>query len=137
MNGLRPAERMLMALGIERPDQIDLEAIAWDRGAVVKYRPLEKCEAMIVGSQRRAVITINSRAIPTRRRFSVAHEIGHWHHHRGKILFCGTDDIGNPAHGPLDPENQADQFASDLLLPDFMFRPRIMKMKRLVLSAAR
>jgi hypothetical protein len=43
----------------------------------------------------------------------------------------------HPARGPLDPENQADQFASDLLLPDFMFRPRIVKMKRLVLSAVR
>src|SRR5262249_16126766 len=50
---------------------------------------------------------------------------------------CGAADIGNPVHGPLDPENQADQFASDLLLPDFMFRPRIIKVKRLVLSTAR
>ena len=38
MTALRPAERMLVALGIERPDQIDLEAIAWTGGAVVKYR---------------------------------------------------------------------------------------------------
>jgi Zn-dependent peptidase ImmA (M78 family) len=128
---------MLMALGIERPGDIDLEAIAWDQGAVVKYRPLDRCEAMIVGTQRRAIITVNSRAIPARRRFSLAHEIGHWHHHRGRILFCGTADIGNPAHGPLNPENQADQFASDLLLPDFMFRPRIMKIKRLLLAAVR
>jgi Zn-dependent peptidase ImmA (M78 family) len=134
---LRPAERMLMGLGIERPDEIDLEAIAWEHGAVVKYRPLDRCDAMIVGTQRRAIITVNSRAIPARQRFSLAHEIGHWHHHRGQILFCGMSDIGNPAHGPLDPENQADQFASDLLLPDFMFRPRIVKMKRLMLAAAR
>lgn len=126
-----------MALGIESPDQIDLEAIAWERGALVRYRPLDRCEAMIVGSQERAIITINSRAIPTRRRFSLGHEIGHWHHHRGRILFCGAADIGNPAHGPLDPESQADQFASDLLLPDFMFRPRIIKLKRLVFSAVR
>jgi Zn-dependent peptidase ImmA (M78 family) len=137
MSGTRPAERMLMALGIERPEQIDLETIAWEGGAVVKYRPLDKCEAMIVGGQRRAIITVNSRAIVARRRFSLAHEIGHWHHHRGKILFCSAADIGNLAHGPLDPESQADQFASDLLLPDFMFRPRIMKMKRLVLSVVR
>jgi Zn-dependent peptidase ImmA (M78 family) len=134
---LRPAERMLVALGIERPDQIDLEAIAWAAGAVVKYRVLDQCEAMIVGAQRRAIITVNSRSIPARRRFSLAHEIGHWHHHRGRILFCGSADIGNPAHSALDPENQADQFASDLLLPDFMFRPRITKMKRLVLSVVR
>jgi Zn-dependent peptidase ImmA (M78 family) len=119
---------MLMALGIERPDQIDLEVIAWEHCAVVKYRPLDRCEAMIVGAQHRAIITVNSRAIPTRRRFSLAHEIGHWHHHRGRILFCGAADIDNPAHGPLDPENQADQFASDLLLPIFVFRTRIMNM---------
>jgi IrrE N-terminal-like domain len=134
---LRPAERMLVALGIERPDQIDLEAIAWAGGAVIKYRPLDRCEAMIVGAQRRAIITVNSRAIPTRQRFSVAHEIGHWHHHRGRILFCGAGDIGNPAYSALNPETQADQFASDLLLPDFMFRPIATKMKRVVLSAVR
>jgi uncharacterized protein DUF955 len=134
---VRPAERMLLALGITHPDQIDLEAIAWEHGAAVKYRPLDRCEARIVGTQTRAVITVNSRAIPTRRRFSLAHEIGHWHHHRGQILFCGSADIENPARGPLDPETQADEFASDLLLPDFMFRPRVMTFKRLNLSVAR
>ena len=65
----------------------------------------------------------------------LAHEIGHWHHHRGRILFCGAADIGNPSHNALNPETQADQFASDLLLPDFMFRPVAAKMKRVVLSA--
>lgn len=134
---MRPAEDMLTALGIERPDQIDLEAIAWERGAVVKYRPLDNCDAMIVGAERRAIITVSSRAIPVRRRFSLAHEIGHWHHHRGRILYCGAADISNPAHGPLNPESQADQFASDLLLPGFMFRPRIQKLKRLTLSSVR
>ena len=134
---MRPAEEILTALGIERPDQIDLEAIAWERGAVVRYRRLDKCDAMIVGAERRAVITVNSSTIPVRRRFSLAHEIGHWHHHRGRILFCGAADIGNPAHGPLNPERQADQFASDMLLPGFMLRPRIQKMKRLALSSVR
>ena len=60
-----------MALGIERPEQIDPELIAWENGALVKYRPLDRCEAIIVGTQRRAIITVNSRAIPTRRRFSL------------------------------------------------------------------
>jgi Zn-dependent peptidase ImmA (M78 family) len=124
-------------LGIERPDQIDLEAIAWTRGAAVKYRPLEKCEGMIVGSEHRAIITVNTNGTPERRRFSLAHEIGHWHHHRGRILVCIAGDIGNPAHSALDPESQADQFASDLILPNYMFRPRIVKMKRITLSAVR
>jgi Zn-dependent peptidase ImmA (M78 family) len=137
MKALRPAERMLVALGIERPDQIDLEAVAWTSGAAVKYRPLDQCEAMIVGTARRAIITVNGNALPTRKRFSLAHEIGHWHLHRGRVLVCGANDIGNLAHRALNPENQADQFASDLILPDYMLRPRVAKMKRPTLSSAR
>ena len=134
---LRPAERILLELGIQTPQEIDLKAIAWILGAAVNYRPLENCEAMIVGSSRRAIITVNSNAIPARRRFSIAHEIGHWHHHRGRVLFCGARDIDNPGHDALNPENQADQFASDLILPGFMFRPRLAKMKRPTLAAIR
>jgi hypothetical protein len=55
MTALTPAERILKSLGIEAPGEIDLEAIAWTRGAVVDYRPLDRCEATIVGSKRKAV----------------------------------------------------------------------------------
>ena len=47
MIALTPAERVLQSLGIESPAEIDLEAIAWTRGAVVNYRPLDRCEATI------------------------------------------------------------------------------------------
>jgi hypothetical protein len=33
MTALTPAERILKSLGIEAPGEIDLEAIAWTRGA--------------------------------------------------------------------------------------------------------
>jgi hypothetical protein len=66
---LTPAERMLLDLGIAEPKDIDLDAIAWTRGAVVNYRPIDNCEATIVGSKRRAVISVNSRSSPERRRF--------------------------------------------------------------------
>src|SRR5688572_18449580 len=137
MTAARPAERILMELGITRPEEIDLDVIAWTLGAAVKYRRLDKSEAMIVGSAARAIITVGTSGTPERRRFSLAHEIGHWHHHRGRILFCGSEEIGNPAHRTLDPEYQADEFASDLVLPNYMFLPRIAKMKRLALSAVR
>jgi Zn-dependent peptidase ImmA (M78 family) len=137
MIALRPAERILIGLGITDPKEIDLEAVAWSRGAAVKFRPLDKCEAMIVGSQRRAIITVNSESIPVRQRFSLAHEIGHWHHHRGRVLFCGAREIGNPANSSLNPEHQADEFASDLILPNYLFGPRMKKLKRVTLAAAR
>src|SRR3954449_6498714 len=104
MTAVTPAERILIGLAIQSPSDIDLEAIAWSLGAAVDYRPLQGCEALIVGSEKRAVIVVNSGSRPERQRFSVGHEIGHWHHHRGRQLFCGPKDIGNPRNSPLNPE---------------------------------
>src|SRR6478672_7270291 len=110
-----PAERILILLGVTEPADIDLEAIAWDQGAVVNCRPLDGSEATIIGTQRRAVITVNSRSSPERRRFSLGHELGHWHHHRGQLLFCNKSDVANFANDALNPERHADAFASDLI----------------------
>lgn len=136
MKAPSPAERLLMELGIERPDEIDLEAISSDQGVFITYRQLDGCEARIVGDERSALISVNSDSRPTRQRFSIAHELGHWHHHRGRCLFCNASQIGNPANGPLDPERQADDFASDLILPDFMLRPLLLKMRKVTVAAA-
>ena len=118
-----PAEGLLKYLGVTAARDIDIDAIAYHVGAFIKYRPLDGCEARIVGVDDRAVITVNSGAIPTRRRFSAAHELGHWHHHRGRSFVCRPEDIGNPAKGPLDPERVADGYAADLLMPPYLFTP--------------
>ncbi|HLH92900.1 MAG TPA: ImmA/IrrE family metallo-endopeptidase [Xanthobacteraceae bacterium] len=132
-----PAERILMSLGITDPKEIDLEAIAWSRGALVEYRPLDRCDATIVGTSRRAVISVNSRSSPERRRFSIGHELGHWHHDRGRLLFCGDKDVDNPADDALNPERNADAFASDLILPNYLLKPRLRRVKRVTLAAVR
>ena len=123
MNGLRPAEQLLQSLGITDPGDIDLEAIAFDQGAIVKYRPLKGCEARIIGYGDRAVITVDNRHLRSRVRFSTAHELGHWHTHRGRSLMCRPEDIGNPSRSPIDPERAADSYAADLLLPRYLFVP--------------
>jgi Zn-dependent peptidase ImmA (M78 family) len=137
MTSLPPAEQLLQSLGVEQPNEIDLEAIAWRLGALVKYRPLDGCEAMIVGNDRNAVISVNSRSIPSRQRFSIAHELGHWRLHKGRMLFCAGRDIDRPVPGPLNPEQQADAFASDLILPNYIFRPAAMAFRRINLKTAR
>jgi hypothetical protein len=134
---MTPAERILLGLGICDPKEIDLDAIAWTRGAAVEYRPLDGCEATIVGSQRKAIIAVNSRSSLERQRFSIGHELGHWHYHRGRILFCGKKEVENPADDALNPERHADDFASDLILPQYLLRPRLMKLKRVTLTEAR
>lgn len=123
MNRLAPAEDLLQSLGITEPGDIDLEAIAYDQGAVIKYRPLDGCEARIFGSGDRAIITVDNRKLPARQRFSAAHELGHWYHHRGRAV-CQPDDIGNPQRNLFHPERVADSYAVDLLMPRYLFVPR-------------
>ena len=85
----------------------------------------------------KAVIAVNSRSSPERRRFSIGHELGHWHHHRGRILFCGSKDVENPEDDALNPERHADTFASDLILPNYLLHPRLRKIRRMTLAVAR
>lgn len=131
-----PAEVLLQSLGITEPKEIDLEAIAYDQGATVRYRRLGGCEARIVGVGNRAVISVDDRTGPARRRFSVAHELGHWHFHRGRSFECRPDDIGNPRRGPLDPERVADGYAADLLMPRYLFVPRANALGKVTVEAA-
>jgi Zn-dependent peptidase ImmA (M78 family) len=123
------AERVLQNLGVTEPQEIDLEAIAYHMNASVRFRPLDGCEARIVGLGDRALITINERNGWHRKRFSIAHELGHWHHHKGQRLACRADDY-RPRDG-TSPERTADAFASDLILPHYLFKPLARQQKRL------
>ena len=89
---ITPAERLLQELGITEPKEIDLEAIAFHLGARVRFRRLEGCEARIIGRNDAAIITIGEGCTPGRKRFSLAHEIGHWTHHRGQTLVCRVEE---------------------------------------------
>jgi hypothetical protein len=123
-------EQILQDFGIDRPQEIDLPAIAWELGARIKYRELQSCEARIVGRGDRAIISIDAKASPQRKRFSIAHELGHWHHHRGRCLICRSDDIGNRRRSATDPERVADDYASDLLLPRYLLEPMLKGLSR-------
>lgn len=119
-------ERLLWNYGITDPEDIDLDAIAFDLGATVRYRKLDGCDARIVGNDSTAIISVNSNSYPTRQRFSLAHEIGHWYEDRGKgVLPCSAEDIGPQNAEAKSKEALANAFASQLILPNYLFKPRI------------
>lgn len=126
------AEQLLRELGITEPAEIDLEAIAYHVGASLRYRPLDGCEARIIGHGDRAIITVNSRGSSRRKRFSIAHELGHWRCHKGKALVCRVDDLA-PNHASS-AERIADAYAADLLMPRYMFDPLVRETKKLELN---
>ena len=78
------AERLLKDLAVERPEEIDVDAIAVCVGARIRYGTLSGCEARIIGTQEKALITVRIDSHPRRKRFSGAHELGHWELHRGR-----------------------------------------------------
>ncbi len=117
------AETLLVELGIETPEEIDLEAIAQYCGATVTYGPLKGCEARILGDGNQAFITVRSDSDARRQRFSIGHELGHWMYDRGRLAFaCDARDFVGEWYEE-NPERRANRYASDLLLPKSMFRP--------------
>lgn len=117
-------QTLLSELGITDPGDIRIEAIAQYCGATIIYDDLSGCEARILGLGEQAIITIKKAASRERQRFSAGHELGHWMRDRGKIAFnCeGRDFTGE--WDKDNPERRANRFATDLLLPDFMFAPK-------------
>lgn len=123
---LTPAEKLLWSYGITEPAHIDLEAIALDHQATVQRRLLTGCEGRLVANRHKAVISVNSASSPGRQRFSLAHELAHWIHDRqvGSFL-CASDDIGPQNAEAKSVESRANDFASQLIMPDYLVLPWI------------
>ena len=122
------AERVLDELGIRDPkDLLLLEEIAYVRGATVVDRPLRGMEARITIIGKRAVISVSDtvRSV-SRRRYSIAHELGHFEMHRSEssLSLCTEKDIGDEAAEiSKGREQEANAFAASLLMPRRFFKP--------------
>lgn len=122
-------EALLRSLGVDSPAGIDLETIAWSCGLAVRYAPLNGCDARIVGMGDRGVLTVNSGQGSARQRFSLAHELGHWQLHRGRLMICRAEEIEGSMSEARGLELDADHFAAALLMPRFLFVPAAAALK--------
>ena len=121
---LSPAELLLWGYGVRHPAHIDLEAIAFDKGAEIIYRHLGGSEARLVARRDRAVISINSDSNDGRQRFSLAHELAHWINDKGTGAFlCAKEDIGPQDFEAKLVEKKANEFGSQLILPNYLVDP--------------
>lgn len=115
------AEVLLKHLGIVTPQDIDIEAIAYFCGATIRYEPIAGSAARILGFADKAIITVDNNASIGRKRFSAAHELGHWIKDRGKIAVeCDQKSMDWTEDNR---ERMANRYAADLLLPSYLFRP--------------
>lgn len=119
------AFNLTQSFGISSPKEIVVEEIAMCRGVLVMDGALEGAEARLVRVAERGIIRVKT-GMPEdgRRRFAIAHELGHWELHRNESQwqFCSESDI--QGYSGSAPEIEANTFASELLMPTYLFRPR-------------
>lgn len=110
---------------MEVPGPVPAEDIAMDNGVLCLEGPLTGCLARLVRKGKRGIIRTQAGIREDgRRRFAVAHELGHWFLHEGEsqMIFRDTSEQLRDYKGsPMEVE--ANLFASELLMPSFLFRP--------------
>lgn len=117
------ANLVLDRLGISKVDDLLLlKEIVHARGAIIRESLLEGAEACLLIGPGRPIITVSSSPLISRhrRRFSIAHELGHLEMHRGRglLMNCTKGDIQDrPDNTGVDAEQEANLFASAFLIP--------------------
>jgi Zn-dependent peptidase ImmA (M78 family) len=105
---------------------VPVDELAKRLGIDLTYEAYEgDVSGMLYRQDDRAVIGVNSKHAPTRQRFTVAHEIGHYVLHEGQPMFVDSFVTRvNWRNGESNIEEiQANQFAAELLMPrDFVAR---------------
>jgi Zn-dependent peptidase ImmA (M78 family) len=113
------AVALLEQLGIHNPP--DVLAIAAALGIGIEEPEVSSFDGALVrvrGSALGIIAIRRSIREPARKRFTVAHELGHLllpGHDQSTI--CNGDNVENWAKGLASPEVEANQFASELLMP--------------------
>ena len=107
--------------GVELP--VPVERIAEDLlGLAVSNQDGLAVSGMLLPSERE--IYVNAEDVPARRRFTLAHEIGHWVcqclEGKGAPVMCRAEDVSEGADRTL--EREANVFAAELLMPEHAVR---------------
>ena len=115
---------VLGLLWIRKPEDIDLDVLAYQLGATVFYKPLANAEGMLIRSRKSALIYVDpSVGSQGRVRFAVAHEIGHLKLHVGhtQAWLCEDSASAMGDYHNSRQEIEANVFAAHLLMPSRMF----------------
>jgi len=108
---------------------VDPQQIAEQLGIVVANAPMtDDVSGMLVREPDRIVIGVNGNHHENRKRFTIAHEIGHLRLHKGRSVIMDSDVRMNfrdkVASLATDREEiEANRFAAALLMPEHVVRP--------------
>lgn len=117
----RRARRLLARAAIEKPP-VDVNRVAKYLGMKIELSDLgEDCSGILVRDGNRAVIGVNWDHHPNRQRFTIAHEIAHFHLHGGDTYVDSRYRVNfrdlESGSGTKREEIEANAFAAALLMP--------------------
>lgn len=120
----RRADQLISQLAINDIEEIDIEAIAMTQQALVIDGGLKGAEARLARSSKLSFIRVNAGIRePGRRRFAIAHELGHLLLQRNSQLALCTDKNLMPFYTNSPDELEASVFGAALLMPAKFFEP--------------
>ena len=122
------AHALLGKLWVGAPDEIDLVALAHKAGRLrIEDGGLDNAEGRIVAGLTGGTIRVKEGLNLGRRRFTIAHEIGHYILHPREGLDREDTAANFTLWNDLGEETEANVFAAELLMPEFLFKPRAAK----------
>lgn len=111
--------------GFPHPAEIEIEDLAMERGVLVIEGDIKGAEGRLMRKKGAGIAHIR-KGIPFlgRRRFTIAHELGHWELHEGQSQFiCSATDMRDYKNSQMEVE--ANHFAAELLMPPHHLRKAI------------
>ena len=123
VNAQGAAFELINLFYIDKPEDIVLTDIAMARGVFVFEGILEGADARLIREGDKGIIRVNSNIHNIgRKRFSIAHELGHWELHPtiSQLDLYTETNFEEYKTNPM--EQEADIFASELLMPTKLFR---------------
>lgn len=109
--------------GFETPHDLELDVLAYARGVFVMEERLDSSDARLVRKGNRGFVRVNRDiAEPGRKRFAIAHELGHFEIHKevSQLSACTSQDMIGSYKGST-TEIEANWFAAELLMPKSHF----------------
>jgi len=128
-NARSAAIKLISEYAITLPDEIPIEDIIIGQGAFFEEKPMSGADGRIIFSKKNAIIVINSRIKDkNRRRFAIAHELGHFELHKNLERFYACDEKSfMDFHQKGSQEAEANNFAAELLMPTKIFQSLLKK----------
>ena len=118
------ARKLVHRIGIPHVPPVSVEILAAKLGIEIVERPLGRTSALLLRKEGRSICIVHQQHSSRRKRFSIAHEIGHFLLHPPREaydLFVVARDERS-SEGTYIEEIEANSFAAELLMPEEYLR---------------